>query len=255
MADCSVDPRLQPAPETQLHELEARVESASRDGSATAHDIVEWRQECLALTQIACHDDLFQLGRACCNLARAYLAAGMASSAVSHAERAESLLLASAARTEAADLLPTALLVLADSLAARTSSLSGGARARVPSAKKENRGDAAGTRRASAGGPVRPLAPHTRPPRNTETRNGAGAAADLGGPTARKEKANAAALYKHAAEAYHRALLAAHEVFGKGHVECCPVLRGWARMAIERSSDFGRRGQHLTAPPAPYPSL
>jgi hypothetical protein len=162
------DPRLQPAPETRLRELEARIETASADGSASVHDVVDWRQECLALAQIACHDDLFQLGRAACNLARAYLAAGMASSAVPHAERAESLLLASAARTESADLLPTALLALADSLAARASSLS---RAAGPAAaKKEGRADpydAGGRRRAAP-------PPPSRPARHNEARPTAG---------------------------------------------------------------------------------
>jgi hypothetical protein len=233
------DARLLPPPETRLRDLEDRIEACTRDRSASARDIVEWRQECLALAQIACHDDLFQLGRAACSLAQAYLAAGMAGSAIPHAERAESLLFACAARTESADLLPTALLALADCLAARAAAVARNARA--ASSKKENRADVAGAR-ARAGAPPRPPPAHGRAHRSHES-VGAAAPAEGGGPAsgaaARKERADVSSLYKRAADAYHRALLAAHEVFGRGHVECCPVLRGWARMAVDRSADFG----------------
>jgi hypothetical protein len=221
------DPRLQPAPETRLRELESRIETATADGSASVHDVVEWRQECLALAQIACHDDLFQLGRAACNLARAYLAAGMASSAVPHAERAESLLHASAARTESADLLPTALLALADSLASRASSLARAAGAAF--AKKEGRADpsdASGRRRAAP-------PPPSRPARHQEARAAAGvpgvpfaATSAAGAILLRRDRSDSSVLYKRAADAYHRALVAAHEVFGKGHVECVRLLFG-----------------------------
>ena len=201
--------RLQPSPEERLRELELQIEQSE---PSAAH-LVELRQECLALAQIACHDDLYQLGRAACNLAAAYLAAGMAGSAVSHAERAESLLLASASRTESADLLPTALLVLADSLAARASSLSRAARGAV--AKKENRVEPVATRT----NPRVPLAPHTRPHRNHEVRTDGEGVDTLTMNSARKRRTDAASMYKRAADTYHRALLASHEVFGKGHVE------------------------------------
>ena len=168
------------SPEVRVRELEGRIDHAT---SASALDLVGWRCECLALTQIA-WADVFQLGRASFLLARAYLDAGMPFPAIPHAERAESMLLASAARPEAEALLPKALLALADSLSRAV------------------------------------LAPGRR------------------GRTSQKARGNAATLYKRAADAYHRSLLAMHRVFGRGHVACCPVLRGWARMAVGRSSDF-----------------
>ena len=71
--------------------------------------LVEWRQEWLALAQLACRSDTgapdrYQLGRACGNLATAYLAAGAAEAGLRHAERAEALLLSEAGRTDAAAL-------------------------------------------------------------------------------------------------------------------------------------------------------
>ena len=94
------------APEQKLHAVEARIEQATSDGGATPEQLVEWRQECLALAQLACRADTgtpdkYQLGRACANLAAAYLASGATEAALHHAERAEALLLSEADRTEA----------------------------------------------------------------------------------------------------------------------------------------------------------
>ena len=43
--------------------------------------------------------------------------------------------------------------------------------------------------------------------------------------------------YRRAAEYFNRALAACNTIYGKGHVRCCPVLRGWARMAVRRQQD------------------
>ena len=143
------------APEQKLQAVEARIEQAGREGGSTPEQLVEWRQECLALAQLACRTDTgmpdkYQLGRACSNLAAAYLATGATEAALGHAERAEVLLLSEAGRTEAACLLPHVLQTLATSHA------------------------------------------------------------DLG-------------KYRKAAEYFNRALAASNEVYGRGHVRCCPV--------------------------------
>ena len=145
------------APEQKLHAAEARIEQAKLEGGSTPEQMVEWRQECLALAQLACvrdtgTPDKYQLGRACGNLAAAYLASGATEAALRHAERAEVLLLSEAGRTEAASLLPHVLHTLATSHA------------------------------------------------------------DLG-------------KYRRAAEYFNRALATSNEIYGKGHVHCCPVLR------------------------------
>ena len=161
---------LEEAPEQKLRAVEERIERATREGGVMASTLVEWRQECLALAQLACRTDTgapdrYQLGRACGNLAAAYLAAGAADAALRHAERAEALLLSEAGRTDAAAMLPHVLQTLANA-------------------------------------------------------------------HAKCEK------YRRAAEYFNRALAASTEVFGKGHVSCCPVLRGWARMAVKRNGDY-----------------
>ena len=43
--------------------------------------------------------------------------------------------------------------------------------------------------------------------------------------------------YRRAAEYFNRALAACNTIYGKGHVRGCPVLRGWARMAVRREQD------------------
>ena len=109
------------APEQKLHAVEARIEQAANDGGTNPEQLVQWRQECLALAQLACRADTgtpdkYQLGRACANLAAAYLASGATEAALRHAERAEALLLSDADRTEAAaSLLPDVLHMLATS--------------------------------------------------------------------------------------------------------------------------------------------
>ena len=90
-------------PEQKLHAVEARIEQATSEGGATPEQLVEWRQECLALAQLACRADTgtpdkYQLGRACANLATAYLATGATEAALRHAERAEALLLSQTGR-------------------------------------------------------------------------------------------------------------------------------------------------------------
>ena len=90
-------------PEQKLHAVEARIEQATSEGGATPEQLVEWRQECLALAQLACRADTgtpdkYQLGRACANLATAYLATGANEAALRHAERAEALLLSQTGR-------------------------------------------------------------------------------------------------------------------------------------------------------------
>ena len=90
-------------PEQKLHAVEARIEQETSEGGATPEQLVEWRQECLALAQLACRADTgtpdkYQLGRACANLATAYLATGATEAALRHAERAEALLLSQTGR-------------------------------------------------------------------------------------------------------------------------------------------------------------
>ena len=45
------------APEQKLHAVEARIEQAASEGGASPEQLVEWRQECLALAQLACRAD------------------------------------------------------------------------------------------------------------------------------------------------------------------------------------------------------
>ena len=135
--------------------------------------------------QLACGGDRYQLGRACCNLARAYLEAGGADAALRHAERAEALLLGEAGRAEAAALLPEAMLTLACAHAESTARL----------------------RPAADDGKMR---------------------AD--------ERAALEGRYKRAAQAFLRALAASKKVFGRDHPSCCPILRGWARMEVQRKA-------------------
>ncbi len=78
---------------------------------------VALRRECLALAQIACIDDAYQLGRASHKLAQAYVIARAHEPAARHAERAEALLASEPDRKEAVHLLPEAALVLASALA------------------------------------------------------------------------------------------------------------------------------------------
>ena len=51
--------------------------------------------------------------------------------------------------------------------------------------------------------------------------------------------------YRRAAEYFNRALAACNTIYGKGHVRCCPVLRGWARMAVRRQQDHTLAAQLL----------
>ena len=95
--------RMASPPEQKLHVVEARIEQATSEGGATPEQLVEWRQECLALAQLACRADTgtpdkYQLGRACANLSTAYLATGANEAALRHAERAEALLLSQTGR-------------------------------------------------------------------------------------------------------------------------------------------------------------
>ena len=55
--------------------------------------------------------------------------------------------------------------------------------------------------------------------------------------------------YRRAAEYFNRALAACNTIYGKGHVRCCPVLRGWARMALPLA-DFRL---FKVGKPYPYP--
>ena len=168
-------------PSEQLAALETSLESSPPPADA----LVAARQKCLALAQLACGGDRYQLGRACCNLARAYLEAGGADAALRHAERAEALLLGEAGRAEAAALLPEAMLTLACAHAESTARL----------------------RPAADDGKMR---------------------AD--------ERAALEARYKRAAQAFLRALAASKKVFGRDHPSCCPILRGWARMEVQRKA-------------------
>ena len=55
--------------------------------------------------------------------------------------------------------------------------------------------------------------------------------------------------YRRAAEYFNRALAACNTIYGKGHVRCCPVLRGWARMAVRREQDASPLGARLSVRP------
>ena len=78
-------------PEVRLERLSAMAEAAAADVSRRA-EVVEIRQECLALAHLICRDDSLQLALAASDLASAYLHAGQASAASWHASRAEILL-------------------------------------------------------------------------------------------------------------------------------------------------------------------
>ncbi len=159
-----------------------RLEQLANDTDRTP---VDRHTTILALVQLAAPNDHLLLGQTSLDLAQAYLDNKTPEPAAAHAERAEALLLADAARLDSATLLPSAQLALATALSASAAALS---TSRLPR------------------------------PSHTATEQ--------------------AELYKRAAEAYQRALISTHALHGKEHAACCPVLRGWAALAVRRDGDF-----------------
>ncbi|KAL1530405.1 hypothetical protein AB1Y20_001310 [Prymnesium parvum] len=116
--DASTAPEalLPPRPEQRLSALEATIAEGEREGTNAAQ-IVQWRQQCLALVHLAFRSDLFQVARASAKLASAYLAMGYAEAALGHARQAETLLQGLPPSHSGSSLLPEVLHCLAMSLA------------------------------------------------------------------------------------------------------------------------------------------
>lgn len=106
---------LPPRPEHKVSELEEQIEAAQRRGAA-ATELIELRQQYLAVVQLAFRHDCYQLARASVKLAAAYLENGSAAAALPHARQAEALLRGSARLHTVASLMPEVLLTLASSL-------------------------------------------------------------------------------------------------------------------------------------------
>ena len=105
-------------PESKLGALADAAERASNDPRRIG-EVIELRQQCLALAQLACRDDPLQLARAAAELGTAYLMAGNGEAAARHAANAESQLMSTGPPSHAADVLAQSLLTLARALTLR----------------------------------------------------------------------------------------------------------------------------------------